>query len=393
MEANNIYIAAGAPSAGLQELRAESLRDVEDFAAVPGQLRQRRQWINWRVGQIKADGKFKKPPIDPETGITMNADHPDNWQTFEETVAYYCAGVGDGIGYVFAEEDPYTGIDLDGSRNRESGELTEEAQKIMRTVPTYWEISPSETGVKGICRAVLPAGYSSTGTLPDGRAIELYDRGQFFAITGAVLDGYGDIVQAQDAVNDISALYLRQKALELETRDCVEPDAFEPALDSSLTAELTDDELLGEICAAENGAEFNDLWNGGNGPDVSAGDLLVAQRLSSYTYGDVERIKRMLAGSPRRRAKYSEKHGGHGETFSDLVVDRAVKGTNWWWTVPMALQSLAMVRRTIRPALDKAKSDTQALYQPDVLRALEWLKTNRPGEWESKKGLVRGICG
>ena len=117
MESNNIYMAAAADCAGLQVCPPGNYRSAEDFASIPDELNARRQWINWKVGQINANGKFKKVPIDPETGIKMNADHPGNWQGFEETVAYYCAGVGDGIGYVFSENDPYAGIDLDVSRD------------------------------------------------------------------------------------------------------------------------------------------------------------------------------------------------------------------------------------------------------------------------------------
>ena len=57
----------------------------------------------------------------------------------------------------------------------------------------------------------------------------------------------------------------------------------------------------------------------------------------------------------------------------------------------MALQNLATVRRTIRLALDKAKTDKQTLYLPEVLRALELLKINRPGEWESRKEDVKAL--
>src|ERR1017187_1047940 len=123
MESNNIYIMAAADCAGLQVCQSGNYRSASDFASIPSELKQRQQWINWKVGQIKANGKFKKLPIDPGTGIRMNADHPGNWQTFEETVAYYRAGVGDGIGFVFSKDDPYTGVDLDGSRNRESGAI------------------------------------------------------------------------------------------------------------------------------------------------------------------------------------------------------------------------------------------------------------------------------
>jgi uncharacterized protein (DUF927 family) len=395
VESNNIYTAAPASNEfdGLLASEPEHIRSADELAAIPDELKQRKQWMNWKIGPIKEDGKFKKLPMDPDTSFTIDDKLPGHWQTFEETVALYIAGKGDGIAYCFSESDPFTGIDLDGCRDPETGDISPAAAEIIATIFSYWEISPSEAGMKGICRAVLPAGYSSSGTLPDGTGIEVYDRQRMFALTGAVLDGYEHIVEAQDAINEICTRHIRKKTLELVSRDAVPPELPAPDFDVALIAELTDSEILEAICSAVNGAEFQHLWAGGNGPDDSAGDLLVAQRLSSYTNGDVDRIKSMMSCCPRARRKYSDKHGAHGESFLDLIVDRAVKGTNWWWIVPVILQNSASARRTIRLALENAKTDPQILYKPEVLRALDWLKGNRPGEWEAQKAKIQETTG
>jgi uncharacterized protein (DUF927 family) len=367
----------------------ESARSAEYFAAIPGELKLRQQWVNWKIGKIKANGRFKKVPIDPATGMGVDGDDPCNWHTFDEVVADYCAGVGDGIAFVFSADDPFIGIDLDGCRDAESGTINEVAGEIIARARCYWEVSPSETGVKGIGEAVFPEGYSNSGLLPDGTGIEVYDRRRMFALTGAVLDGHTEIGQIQGNVDDLCSRYLRRITTELIGYESEPRVGLAPDFDLGLISELTDDELISEICAAKNGAEFEHLWRGGNCDDVSGGDLLVAQRLSSYTHGDVDRIKQMMLSSPRRRKKYTEKHGQRGETFLDLVVDRAVTGTNWWWTVPSALQNLATVRHTIRLTLEKAITDKAAMYKSEVLGALSWLKANWPGEWDGLKDKLR----
>jgi hypothetical protein len=56
-------------------------------------------------------------------------------------------------GFVFdAERDGIAGIDLDGCRDPTTGEIAEWAMKIVRSINSYTEISPSGTGVKIFCR-------------------------------------------------------------------------------------------------------------------------------------------------------------------------------------------------------------------------------------------------
>ena len=71
------------------------------------------------------------------------------WRTFEEAVQALESGRYDGIGFVFCSADPFAGIDLDGCRNPESGEISPWARKIISSVKEgYVEISPSGLGVR-----------------------------------------------------------------------------------------------------------------------------------------------------------------------------------------------------------------------------------------------------
>lgn len=57
-----------------------------------------------------------------------------------------------GLGFVFAEDDPFCGIDLDKCRDAESGIIKADAQKHIEALSSYTEISPSEKGVHVILK-------------------------------------------------------------------------------------------------------------------------------------------------------------------------------------------------------------------------------------------------
>jgi hypothetical protein len=91
----------------------------------------------------------------------------------------------DGVGFVFAEEDPYCGIDLDNVWRSDADESTAPwaAEILEQFADTYHEESPSGCGVKIWCRAELPDHRGKKWKVEHG-AIEIYDRARFFTVTG-----------------------------------------------------------------------------------------------------------------------------------------------------------------------------------------------------------------
>jgi primase-polymerase (primpol)-like protein len=109
---------------------------------------------------------------------------PDVRVSFGEALQYQQKRRLDGVGFVFTDETPYSGIDLDDCRDPESGKLTEEATAIVQDVSSYTEVSPSGTGVKIIVRGKLPAGKGTRKA-----NIEMYSVGRYFTVTGMHLPG------------------------------------------------------------------------------------------------------------------------------------------------------------------------------------------------------------
>ncbi len=158
---------------------------------VPQALRERDQWVLWKT--VAKNDRPTKLPFQP-TNHAAKTNDPETWCPFD--VAVNCvSGSIEGIGYVFAESDPFVGIDLDGCRNPQSGEVATWAKEIILELDTYAEISPSLTGVKLwlVGKSPLDRGRKiEVDAPPVGDkmpAIEVYDRLRYFAVTGWRLRG------------------------------------------------------------------------------------------------------------------------------------------------------------------------------------------------------------
>jgi putative DNA primase/helicase len=164
----------------------------------PAELAERAQWVNWKLIQKRTDAKPTKIPYDAKTGGSASSTDPTTWASLEAALERLSQGGYDGVGYVFAEDDPYTGIDLDHALS-DAGELEPWAQPIVAAFDSYTELSPSRTGLHIIIRGRVPDGQGHLVKLrktplwredahPDA-AIEMYSSGRFFTMTGEVWHG------------------------------------------------------------------------------------------------------------------------------------------------------------------------------------------------------------
>jgi hypothetical protein len=155
----------------------------------PQCLRSRGQWVAWRY-ELDKDGRKLKVPYDPRSGRKASHSDPATWGTFEQSLQTYQGGGYDGVGYVFAEGDPFAGIDLDGCVD-EAGELAGWAREMVEAFATYSEVSPSGRGVKLFFRGRKPdyAGCSVEEIAGTSARMEVYDRKRFFTVTGSIWPG------------------------------------------------------------------------------------------------------------------------------------------------------------------------------------------------------------
>lgn len=170
------------------------------ITAIPEALRQRPQWVLWRL-DLK-DGELTKVPYS-DVQRKARANDPKTWLSFDRALQRWQENPSGwaGIGYEFSADDPYTGIDLDSCLDPTTGRVADWADaELALLLPTYAEISPSGTGIKLIIQTERIHTLGSGKDKSAGQ-VEVYSRGRFFAITGnAFEDAPPTIAQVDDAL-------------------------------------------------------------------------------------------------------------------------------------------------------------------------------------------------
>ncbi len=289
--------------------------DVERLtASVPVCLRECAQWVCWMY--VERDGKQTKCPICPTKGGSASATDPATWGTFEQAVAA-CHRSPDlaGVGYVFASDDPFCGVDLDKCVDPTTGRIRPWAQAILNQLDTYSEISPSGTGAKVFLCARKPGSRCRKG-YHDGE-VEIYDRDRFFTVTGQHLP---------DLPADVEE---RQSQLEAVYREVFgkEPDQPAPSVEPSNNGQvhLDDDEIIRLASRSRrSGEKFEALW-AGRWNDYfnsrSEADSSVVFTLAFYTK-DAAQIDRLFRRSSLMRDKWDELHGQ--QTYGEMTIAKAL---------------------------------------------------------------------
>jgi putative DNA primase/helicase len=157
---------------------------------IPQSMIERPQWVLWKY--TPSGDKQKKLPLQPD-GSPAKSNDSSTWSDFETVSA--AVQNFEGVGFVFANDDPFFGIDLDACRDPGSGELVDWAADIVETFDTYTEVSPSQFGVKLIGVGQLNSTrhvkkLNDVPTFGDKKPeIAVYDDKRFWTMTGDLLDG------------------------------------------------------------------------------------------------------------------------------------------------------------------------------------------------------------
>lgn len=298
-------------------------------ANVPAALRGLARWVGWRFEWKDDEGRWTKVPLDPNKGCLglAKTNTPATWGEFDATgkaVSKAIKGFADvdGMGYVFHKGDGMFGLDIDGCRNPETGELTPLAKDLIRQLGTYAEVSPSGLGVKLIGRGSLPKGSRGRKVkFPDGQDLEAYGQGRYFTVTGQILQGCpADLTECGAAFTEILAEHFGK------AKPAGEP-AEPPATDGG---SLTDDEIIDRITrTAKNAADGNRLWRGdtsGHGGDDSAADLALCNLIAFYAGPDPSRIDTIF----RRSGLYREKWDR--TDYQSATIGKALEGRSEFYS-------------------------------------------------------------
>jgi hypothetical protein len=290
---------------------ATTLPALEELQRLP-------QWVIWFSEE--RNGKATKVPYQAEhPSRPASSTEPETWAPYDVAVETAERIRADGIGYVFAADDPYVGIDLDGCLSNGTLGFAEAAngvKAIIDELGSYTELSPSGRGVHIIVRGRITGDRKRTSKTPWGGDFETYDRGRFFTVTGEHLPGTPTTIEArQEQLDAVRAQLLpaSEKRLEL----------VPPA-----PASTPDDDRLLELAReAKRGDDFDRLFRGdttGHNEDDSAADLALCNHLAFWTAGDRGRIDRLFRRSGLMREKWEERRGD--TTYGEMTIDKALEG-------------------------------------------------------------------
>jgi len=284
-------------------LRANVLTNLTSLTSLTS-LTHLNQWVAWKWGPPRKDGKQPKIPIDPHTGEKASVTDSGTWADFE------AASEHEGIGFVLTREDEFTAVDLDECVN--AGEVAGWAMEIVRALDSYTELSPSGTGLHIWVRGMLPKnGFKRNG-------IEGYSARRFMTWTGERFYGAG-IEERQD---ELTALYERLHPAPLEST----PQELRTDSRSADGVLVDDSDLLDKARGADKlGWKFVALYDAGNisvsKNDASAADNDLMCQFAFLTGKDALRMERLFSSSALgQRDKWKNRADYRRRTIANAIA-------------------------------------------------------------------------
>jgi P4 family phage/plasmid primase-like protien len=260
------------------------------FESIPQALKDPPQWVLWR--EEERDGRMTKIPYQA-AGPRASSTDPDTWTDFDTAREAFRGGDFDGIGFVFAEDGPFVGADLDDCFDGNT--LTAAALDIVECLDSYTETSPSGTGLHVICRGFIPHDRNRTGDVDGMKELEIYEDGRYFTFTGAHLEGTPDAPKqrAQELYSLCTDLF--------GTAEKNTTDGGQGGTDgvAETPSNLDDRELIEKAKGADDGGKFERLWDGNTSGYKSHSEAQqgLANKLAFWTGGDKDRMERLFEKS------------------------------------------------------------------------------------------------
>lgn len=255
------------------------------FQNIPDELRELDQWVVWRaVNRGKGTTKIPFNAYNPnEVADPVN---PATWSDFATALKACNRNPQLGLGFVFSENDPYIGIDLD-DLNKVAEDLRDNRSKLAAHLlrgASYTESSPSGKGHHIICRGKL----ASSAHVVRAMQIEVYAHSRFFTMTGKV-DQLLPISNMQDDLDGFCNAFPKSDISEYEEVELIETVA------NGRRVDMSDEEVFNFALNNING--FHNRYNGIDVRDWSAEHRNLVGDFDKIT-GDPEQVKRLVFNSP-----------------------------------------------------------------------------------------------
>jgi primase-polymerase (primpol)-like protein len=266
------------------------------------------------------------------SGTAAKVNDPMTWTHSIATISNPLSAPGafDGIGFVINAEDGFVGIDLDDCVNAD-GSLTPLAQRLVASLRTYLEYSPSGRGLRAFIKGSLPQEYGAglNRTAPSGERIEAYQHSHYLTLTGAHLpdtpltieplrEAFDGLLTSELPASSTGGFsmdehpFFRNPQRSYRLGDAAIPPPVDGG-DATIIRRLID----------KLGAPFNALFYGGNieayGGDESKADFGFLCNIARECGSDPQLLDRIYRRSalyrrPGRAAKCDARHSADGRT-------------------------------------------------------------------------------
>lgn len=338
-------------------------------------------WVCWRTQE--RNGKPTKVPVQPN-GRPASSTDPKTWSTYQRA-ADACLDNNrfDGVGYVFAPDDEYTGIDLDkcvtpaptdpfsvmAGLDKNGPVIHGSALEIVNRLASYTELSPTGTGLHTIVRGRVNGSRNRTSKTPWGGEFEHYDQGRFFTITGRHLAGTPTTIEArQDVLDQLSAeLFAPSEPPRVNGKG-------NPRFLANGAAVFTTDtqDVLEKIRSSKQAKRFAELYDTG-APEgqESESDLALCNILAFWLGPQPYLIDSVFRGSALMRDKWDEKRGD--TTYGGYTINRALEGRTEFYG-----------QKTSTPA--RKHDDPEMPYSEEISRLFGIIDDPVVSGWRSKRG-------
>jgi primase-polymerase (primpol)-like protein len=158
----------------------------------------------------------------------------------------------------------------------------------------------------------------------------MYAHSRYFTVTGDHVEGTPlDIRRRGETLSAVHREFVLGESAGERDQRAVDAN---PA--GEATPDLTDVEVLERARNARNSAKFDRLYRGSTaGYDSnSEADMALCAMLSFWTGGDHGQVDRLFRDSGLYREKWDAVHFADGSTYGEKTVERAVAGTEEFYT-------------------------------------------------------------
>ncbi|MGN4127236.1 DUF927 domain-containing protein [Lysinibacillus sphaericus] len=277
---------------------------------IPSELKQLKQWVLWKAEWDEKQGVFTKVPYRSNGIQKASSTNYRTWNTFGKIYDAYENGVGDGIGFVLSETDPYACIDIDNIENID--ELSEITQEIISL--SFAELSPSAKGIhvwiKGFQHDSDQFKNKNTNL-----GYEIYSSKRFITFTGEALNDLL-INEGKKIESFIEKVFKREETI----------STLPQLYDGRGKAALSESEIIRIAEKSKNGDRFKALLYGGWEQiydSQSEADMAFVNDLAFWTNCDYKVMDSIFRKSSLMRDKWDRKQ--NRTTYGDEQINKAIR--------------------------------------------------------------------